>query len=143
MKIKHRLLQNQGFTLVETLVGMIMFGSVVGATLPVMMAYTLKTIDNDVKLGAVAVSQQVMDELRQSNATSLPASGVKQVLPSGASTAAMVFKNKTYSIKITYCNNATLCDSTTRQIMVDAYHGSRPEPVFSLETVYTQIKDEA
>jgi type II secretory pathway pseudopilin PulG len=129
-----------GLTLVETMVALVIFSAVVGTFLPIFGAYRVSTIKNDVRLAATAVSQQVMDELRQTDIAALPLTGNElEQMPSGASTSSLPYKGKYYRVTITYCNPNNNCNGNTRRIRVRTYHGSSTEPIFQLETVYTKL----
>jgi type II secretory pathway pseudopilin PulG len=132
-----------GLSLVEAMVALIIFGGVLSAMMPLFVTYSITTVKNDLKIGGMAVSQRVMDELRQAKIKELPSAGKKTELPSGTSTTSMEYKGAIYRVEIEYCNPNTNCDENTRQIKVSAFHGSNTNPVFQLETVYTQLKDEA
>ena len=71
MKIRLKPKQNDGFTLVETIAGMVIFLVASTAIIPVFMTYKLSTIRNDTRVGAVAIAQQVMDTLRSTDVTTL------------------------------------------------------------------------
>jgi prepilin-type N-terminal cleavage/methylation domain-containing protein len=133
----------KGMTLVETSVALVIFSTLVASFLPVFASYRMITIKNDVRLGATAVAQQVMDELRQTDIAALPASGNDlEQLPSGALTNSMPFKGKNYRVTITYCNPNTNCNGNTRRIRVRTYltgTTNTDEPIFQLETVYTKL----
>lgn len=136
----------KGMTLVETVVAMVIFTTMVASFLPLFVTYKATTIRNDIRLGAVAVSQQVMDELRRIDPGKLPTTGDNlETYPTvaqggtGASIAAMVHKGKTYRVTITYCNPTTSCVGDTRRIRVRAFHNSTTDPIFQLETIYTKL----
>jgi prepilin-type N-terminal cleavage/methylation domain-containing protein len=132
----------QGFTLIETIVGMLIFLIASTALVPIFMTYRLATINNDTKLGGMAVSQQIMDSLRQLDITSLPNTGTESALPSGDSINNLPFKGKYYTATITYCENSSYCDTNTRHLKVKTYtYGNTSQPpVFELETIYTRIQ---
>jgi prepilin-type N-terminal cleavage/methylation domain-containing protein len=142
-KISH---SNLGFSLVETMVALVIFGAMVGTMLPMFGAYKVKTINNDIRLGASAVTQRVMDDLRRANVRNLPNAGTVEALPSapdgtGESTHAMSYKGKVYRVAITYCSPNTDCDADSRRVAVKAYFGDGTDPIFQLETVYTELRN--
>jgi type II secretory pathway pseudopilin PulG len=144
LRVKHP--SEQGLALVETVVAIVIFTTMVVAFLPLFLSFKATTIRNDIRLGAVAVTQQVMDELRRIDPGKLPATGNNiESFPTvtqggtGASTAAMPYKGKTYRVAITYCNPSTDCIGDTRRISVKTYHSSNDDPIFQVETVYTKL----
>jgi prepilin-type N-terminal cleavage/methylation domain-containing protein len=138
-----KILRESGMSLLETMVALVIFGAIISAMMPLFVAFRLNTIKNDVKLGAIAVSQRVLDELRQEKISILPSSGKKEELPSGESTKSMAYKGTKYRVEIEYCNPSTNCDTTTRHIKISTFHLQSTQPVFEVETIYTQLKNEA
>jgi prepilin-type N-terminal cleavage/methylation domain-containing protein len=150
MKIRLKPNQNNGFTLVETVAGMVIFLVASTAIIPVFMTYKLSTIRNDTRVGAVAVAQQVMDTLRRTDVTTLRDPNVNTLgtstsLPTaagGASLNSLSFKGKTYSATITYCENTSYCDTNSKHIKVKVYPegDTANDPIFELETVYARLQ---
>ncbi len=160
INLKHRNIK--GFTLVEALVGLIMFAAALGGLLPLMMVSRTMALQNDGRIGAIAVAQQVMDSLRQIDVACIPSTGTDvtklpdRTCPSpptstGDSIASLPYKGKTYSATITYCaNSSTYCDTTTRLIRVRVFQDgntadvpARPAsatPIYQLETIYARLQ---
>lgn len=144
LQARHR--SEQGLALVETVVAIVIFTTMIVAFLPLFLSFKATTIRNDIRLGAAAVTQQVMDELRRIDPSKLPTTGDNiESFPTvaqggtGASTSAMLYKGKTYRVAITYCNPSTDCIGDTRRISVKTYHSNHNDPIFQLETVYTKL----
>jgi general secretion pathway protein I len=140
----------RGLALVETVVAMIIFTTMVVAFLPLFISFKATTIRNDIRLGAVAVSQEVMDELRRIEPCNIPTTGTVDYYPTslpncigsagtGASTASLPYKGKTYRVLLTYCDPSTDCVGDARRIRVRTFHSSSSDPIFQLETVYTKL----
>jgi prepilin-type N-terminal cleavage/methylation domain-containing protein len=144
MKTKIMPGEQQGFTLVETIVGMVMFLAISLSVLPVFAVYRTATIKNDMRIGAIAISQQIADTVRQQDIASLPNSGTLTTLPTGTadSLTSLSYKGKTYAANITYCQNNTYCDTATRQITIRVfpYGDTTQVPLYQLETVYTRLQ---
>lgn len=160
INLKHRNIK--GFTLVEALVGLIMFAAALGGLLPLMMVSRTMALQNDGRIGAIAVAQQVMDSLRQIDVACIPSTGTDVTkLPNrtcpnppastGDSIASLPYKGKTYSATITYCaNSSAYCDTTTRLIRVRVFQDgntadvpARPAsatPIYQLETIYARLQ---
>jgi type II secretory pathway pseudopilin PulG len=136
-------LRESGLSLLETMVALVIFGAIVSAMMPLFVTFRLSNLRNDIRLGAIAVSQRVLDELRQEKISILPSSGKKEELPSGESTRSMAYKGTQYRVEIEYCNPSNNCDATTRHIKVSTFHLNSTQPVFEVETIYTQLKNEA
>lgn len=128
----------QGMTLVETIVALVIFLIILGFMIPLFAKQRINTIKNEIETGAVTVSQQIMDELRQTNITTLPNSGSTTALPSGESLTSISVMNKVYSATIFYCETAVNCSSGARHIRVQVnYNG---QTVYQVTTVYTQVQ---
>jgi type II secretory pathway pseudopilin PulG len=147
-KMKHKL--TQGFTLVEAIVGMVMFAAAAAGLVPLIMVSRAFTLQSDSRIGAIAVSQQIMDTLRQADIANLPSSGTVTLLPSGDSIASLPYKGKIYSATITYCEASNYCDASTRHLKVKVYQDgntavtptrtSDAKPIYQLETIYARLQ---
>jgi Tfp pilus assembly protein PilV len=128
----------KGLTLIEAIIATLFFGVTVSVVLPGFMNFQTSTLRNEGELGAVAVSQQILDELRRVEVTSLPSSGTTTTLPSGASTTKL-YLGKEYSAAISYCPRIpTDCDANTRQIQVQvSLHG---KPIYTVETLFAKFE---
>jgi prepilin-type N-terminal cleavage/methylation domain-containing protein len=147
METRLKYKDKQGFTLIETIVGMLIFLIASLAIVPVFFSYKAATIRNDGKVGAIAISQQIMDSLRQMDVRDIPSTGTNVPnLPNGDLISDLNFKGKRYAATITYCENASYCESTatasSRHLNVKVYnYGTTSQPpVFQLETVYTRLQ---
>jgi type II secretory pathway pseudopilin PulG len=69
--------RNKGFTLVEAVVGLLMFEIAMAGLLPLLMISRRVALQNDSRIGAIAVAQQVMDSLRQLDVACIPSSGTE------------------------------------------------------------------
>jgi type II secretory pathway pseudopilin PulG len=136
----------RGLTMVETLIAMvILFGALAGAV-PLMMAYSLQNIRNEIKSGALAASSQVMDQLRQCDVTTLPRSGTTTIpatttsttSPCGTTIQPLQYTGKLYGATITYCQNTSYCDTNTRQVQIQISYNNAN--VYQAETVYTNFQ---
>jgi type II secretory pathway pseudopilin PulG len=146
--LKHK--HVRGFTLVEAVVGMVMFAALLGGLAPLIMVSRAFTLQSDNRIGAIAVAQEIMDSLRQGDIANLPSSGTTTTLPAGNSTTSLRYKGKVYSATVTYCETSTYCDTTTRHIKVKVYQDgntatvpTRPsdaKPVYQLETIYARLQ---
>jgi type II secretory pathway pseudopilin PulG len=153
---------NKGFTLVEAVVGLVMFAAALAGLIPLIMVSRTMALQSDSRVGAIAVAQQIMDSLRQIDVACIPSSGTDVTkLPdrtcpavpasTGDSIASLPYKGKTYSATITYCaDNNTYCDATTRQIRVRVFQDGNTAdvparsadatPIYQLETVYARLQ---
>lgn len=130
MKIKGS--SEQGLTLVETLVSLVIFLIILGFMIPMFANQRLNSLEREIETGAVAVSQQVMDELRQADISNLPSD------PAVPVTRVITELGKSYSVTITYCQITAFCSSEARHIRVQVNHHG--QTVYEVETVYTRLQ---
>lgn len=138
MKTKVFQHSDQGFTLIETIVSLVIFLTILGFMVPMFANQRLNTLQREIEMGAVAISQEIMDELRRVDISTLPSTGSTTTLPSGLSTTSVDRSNKGYSATIFYCENATYCGSEARHIRVQVRHHG--QTVHQVETVYSRIQ---
>lgn len=121
----------QGFTLVELLVAMVIFG--------IVMAYSISALTTNLQFNrrtelrgeAIAVTRQLLEGLRRSSITSLPATRTVQ-------TSNVTYNGRTYNVNTTYCADTTYCAGSARQVRVEVSYGS--SSLYSAETVFTALQ---
>jgi type II secretory pathway pseudopilin PulG len=146
--IQSRTQSEAGLTLVETMVSLLVFLTVIAGVVPAYMTYRLQALKNPVRTGAVAVSQQVMEEIRQINAVNdLPNAGSFNQTPAPKNNLLgnLNAYGKTYSATIYYCEKAAFCDVNSRYIRVAVFQkfgdGSLSSvPVYDVSTIYTKFE---
>lgn len=123
----------RGLTLVESVVSLLIFFVALAGIVPIFLNYTISTINNEKRTAAIAVSQQVLDGLRQSDIETLPESGTVTL-------ANVPYMGKTYTPTVTYCQNQTYCDveKKSRHIILQVSHNGNP--VYEAETVFTKFE---
>lgn len=152
---KRRCPSETGITLVETMVSLLIFLAVLSGIIPAYMSYRLQSINNPVRIGAVAVSQQILDEIRQvKDVNTLPNDGLVKTTtapsPRNTDVTNLSAYGKNYSAQIVYCETApvdksTYCSLNARYISVKVYqkfsNGSLSSaPVYEVSTVYTKFE---
>ena len=144
-----RVQASEGITLVETLVSLLIFMAVVAGVVPIYTTYRLQTLKNPVRTGAIAVSQQIMDELRQQPINTLPNNGISDVTsPAGTALTNISSYNKKFNAKIFFCEAAKtqFCDpNSSRYIRVAIFqafdNGTVSDtPVYEVSTIYTKFE---
>ncbi len=154
-----------GITLVETMVSLIIFLAVLAGLVPAYVSYRLQSIKNPVRLGAVSVSQQILDEIREvRDVNALPNDGVAKTTatPSTATLPALpalrrntdltnlTAYGKNYSAEVIYCETTPVntlkeyCTLNSRYIRVKVYqkfsNGNSTNPVYEVSTIYTKFE---
>jgi prepilin-type N-terminal cleavage/methylation domain-containing protein len=128
----------QGFTLLETLVAMLVLLAALAGVVPLFMTYRLSIINNEEETGAIYISEQLMDQIRQVDASTMPTGGSYTALPSGVSIEEVDHLGKTYNPTITYCQNSTFCDTNSRHILIEVNRNG--DEIYEVETVYTKFE---
>ena len=132
-------LSESGFSLLEAMVSLLVLLAMMAGILPVFMSWRLSTIQNSIKTGAISISQEILDELRQDpNVSGWDSSGSQTKMPSGESIASIEYEGRTFNASLTYCSNSQFCSTSTRQITLDVSHNN--ETIYSIETVYTEFE---
>lgn len=128
--LKHRK-SERGLSLVESVVSLLIFNIALAGIVPVFLNSAVATIRNEKRTAGIAVSQQVLDELRQADAAGLPQSGTQTL-------AKVTHLGKDYIPKVTYCQNATYCDANSRHIKIEIDQDGKS--IYEAETVFTKFE---
>ena len=133
-----RLLQHQpkkfdkGFTLIEIMVALVVFGIVMAALPVAFMSHLTYNTRMEKKTGALNAAQQVLDNLRVQDPSTLPISGV--VGPQAVS-----MNDTNYQVLTYFCENSHYCNtSTSRHIRVAVKENN--ETLYEVQTVFTRLK---
>ena len=125
------MIKQSGFSLIEVMVAMVIFGVVSASMAPVFMNHLKFNTAMEVRSGAYAAAQQVLDDLRSQDPSSMPSSGSSAAtsVPAG---------DRIYSVVTSYCLQASYCASANiRHLKVEvSYKGNL---VYSVETVFTKL----
>lgn len=133
--------KREGFTLLEAMVSLLVLFAMMAGLLPVFMSWRLTTINNTIKTGAIAISQEILDELRQDKNISTwdQSNTALTVKPSGESIEAINYGGKTYNASLTYCAISDYCDTNTRHVTLAVSHNN--ETIYTIQTVYTAFDE--
>jgi type II secretory pathway pseudopilin PulG len=154
-----------GITLVETMVSLIIFLAVLAGLVPAYVSYRLQSIKNPVRLGAVSVSQQILDEIREvrdinalpndgvAKTTATPSTPTLPALPAlrrNTDLTNLTAYGKNYSAQVIYCetipiDKSNYCSTNARHIHVLVFqkfsNGSvSTNPVYEVSTIYTKLE---
>ncbi|MCC6931633.1 MAG: type II secretion system protein [Deltaproteobacteria bacterium] len=129
---KCRFKRELGFTVVEVLVSMVIFGIVMASLPAVFLTHARINQRMEIKAEAMAAGQQIMDGFRAADPITLPASGV------GADQVTII-NDHNYVVEPTFCENVNFCKSeSNRHIKLRIFNEG--EEVAQLETVFTRLK---
>ena len=121
----------KGFTLVESLIAMAIMGIALAGVLPSFIHNLDTNTSSERHSDAVAVAQQVLEQLRVEDPTLMPTSGSSdiQILTVGG---------RDYEVVERYCDITAYCTSASRHIIVEVSFAGRE--IYELETVFTQLQ---
>lgn len=125
-----KLLSQAGFTLIEILVSLAIFCVVSAVMAPSFMYHLKINTQAELKNGAIAVTQQVLDSIRPIDVSTLPTSG--------SSTQNISAGERTFSLKTIYCNNASWCSMSSRHIKIEVSYKNKK--IYETETVFSQLR---
>jgi len=123
---------NNGFTLIEVMISLLIFTVVLGGMAPAFVAQLKHNTNSAIRTEAIAAAQIVIDQLRVKDPATLPASGT------GTAVATTV-GNHSFTVTPSYCETATYCTTiNNRHITVRVTYNN--EEVFKTQTVFTQLR---
>jgi prepilin-type N-terminal cleavage/methylation domain-containing protein len=125
-------LNDSGFTLIEVMVAMLVFGVVMSTMPSVFVAHLRYNQRAEIKTASMHAAQRVLDSYRVVDPSSLPSSG-------SVTEANIVIGSYTFSPTTSFCSQASYCiTNNNRHIKVDiAYDG---ENTYTVETVFTKLR---
>lgn len=124
-------MKEDGFTLLEALVAMGLMAILLVGVLPTFSVLLAANTRNEERTGAVAVGQQVMEQLRQEEIADLPEDGA--VGPQIVSV-----DGRDYEVRTWYCLAEQFCGEDSRHVLIEVNYGG--QTVFAIESVYTQLR---
>lgn len=124
-------MNERGMTVVEALVAIAILGVAMAAVMPAFVIQVHVNTDNELRSGAVAAAQQVMESLRLDDPASMPESGFTGPLTINAG-------SRQYEAFVRYCRRSDYCNAGSRNLVVEVYFDDRL--VYSVETVFTQLR---
>jgi prepilin-type N-terminal cleavage/methylation domain-containing protein len=121
----------KGFTLVEALVAISIMGIALAGIVPSFLHNMDTNTSSEQHSDAVAVAQEVLEQLRHEDPTLMQSSGSSDV-------QVIAVGGRDYEVINSYCTNSDYCTSGSRHIVVEVSFAGRI--IYELETVYTQLQ---
>ncbi len=124
-------MDSRGFTLIELMFSLLLFGVTASAVTYGFRAMSQQNTQSEVRSGAIGAAQQVLDELRLTDPISLPTNGsTSQNITYGA---------RTYTVTTSYCALASYCTSSSiRQIRLGVSYNGQTR--YQVDTVFCQLR---
>jgi prepilin-type N-terminal cleavage/methylation domain-containing protein len=129
--MRRQITTSAGFTLIETLVSLLIFSLVSAAMMPAFFSQLKFSHQSKIKTGAFAAAQRALDAVRVENPETLPSGGATatSTIPAG---------DYSYDVVLTYCSPSTYCTSRARFITASvSYQGNE---LYEVSTVYTRLR---
>ena len=121
-----------GFTLLEVMVSLMLFGIVSAGIMPVFSDFIKHNSSSNLKTQAMAAAQHKLDDLRLQNPQDMPSSGTQgpEVFDVGA---------RSFQVYTTYCAISSFCGTNNnRHLRVEAYYDGQKQ--FGVDTVFTTLR---
>ncbi len=122
----------KGFTLVEVLAALVIFGLIVAGMGPIFLQQLKHNHTSEIKTEAMGAAQIVLDRIRTVDPATLPTSG-------NGTAQSVTVGTRTFTVTPSYCENAGFCTSASvRHIRVRVLY--KNSLVFTTQTVYAQLR---
>ncbi len=122
----------QGFTLIEVMIAMIIYLLILASMLPVFVSFTRLNTLTEIRTEAASAGAFVLDQLRLLDPITMPASGSDPA-------ENIVVGTRTYSVVTSYCSDVTYCNTNNnRHILIQASY--KGQVFYEVETVFTQLR---
>lgn len=123
---------DQGFTLLEVLVSVMIFSVAALGTAQAFSTHLSFNSLSEQRTGAISAAQQVLDKLRTQDPADLPNGGASM-------TEYVVIPPRTYAVKVTFCGDMTYCTAPTVRFLqtVVSLHG---RTYYEVDTLFSQLR---
>lgn len=122
--------KEQGFSLAEALVALSILAIALSSLIPSFIFYRQMNAGMEARMQAVTAAEQVMDERRTVDPSTMPSSG--------STSQNVMVGHRNFTITTSYCLRAAYCGPDTRDITVEVnFNGNS---IYRTETVYTRLQ---
>jgi prepilin-type N-terminal cleavage/methylation domain-containing protein len=127
-----RTTSERGFTLIEVIVAIGLFGIVAMGLAGGFVSQMKTNNENAIRIQAISAAQQVLDSLRVEDPASFPPTGSDA--PRNITVSGRVF-----SVVVSYCSISSLCPATTtRHLRASVTYKGKKR--YEVDTVFSQLK---
>jgi len=120
-----------GFTMLEILISMVLFGIVSTAMAQAYIGQMRANSRSETRSQALQAATRVLDYTRTLDPASLPSSG-------SSSPQTVQVNDKSFIVTLYYCRLAALCSATSRNVAAEVYY--RNNKVYEVSTVFAQLR---
>ena len=124
-------MSERGFSLVEVLLAVALVGTVILGVLPAFVVCKDTNTRNELRSGAAAAAQTVMEAHRRVDPATLPTSG-------STSPQVITVGDRDFEVVTHYCVENAWCDHQSRHLVVEVGFGT--DTILSIESVYTKLR---
>ena len=138
----HKKKKNEGFSLIESVVALLIFVITFSLAAPLFVAQQKSNITNSARTGAVSLSQQVLDNLRLETTLTLGETNENSVTSQGKQYNYNQFictaKPSINTDSSVSCNTTVDASNPMRYILLQVEYNE--ETIYTVETIYTEIQ---
>jgi prepilin-type N-terminal cleavage/methylation domain-containing protein len=121
---------NRGFSLIESLIGLALLAIVLVSLLPAFTTLMDANSFSEEHSAALAAGQLVTERLRLVDPGKLPTSGSSSVV-------AVTVDGRDFEVQTHFCRVSEYCSAGTRHVTVEIRYGG--QKVYDVDTVYTRM----
>ncbi|AFY38580.1 hypothetical protein Lepto7376_2290 [[Leptolyngbya] sp. PCC 7376] len=133
---------NGGFSLIESIVSLLIFVITFSLAAPLFVAQQKSNINNEIRTGAVSLSQQVLDNLRLETSLTLGETNESSISSLGKEYSYNQFvcsdKPSFNADSSVSCNTTVDLSNPMRYILLQVEYNE--ETIYTVETIYTDIQ---
>ncbi|MER3484186.1 MAG: prepilin-type cleavage/methylation domain-containing protein [Meiothermus sp.] len=119
-----------GLSFIEVVVALSILGVVLVGVVPSFLSYMELNTRSEQRSNAVRLVEERLEALRLVNPQTLPTAGSQDSIQTR--------NGRAYTVRTTYCAEASLCNSGSRHIRVEVFLNGRN--IYAAETVFTQLR---
>ena len=123
-------MNQRGMSLVESLLALTLMGVVLTALLAAFVVMLDVNTRDDQRTLALAAAQQVLEQRRRADVSTLPSAGTSDV-------ALVTIGSREFEVVEHYCTLPEYCGDETRHVLVEVSYGGRQ--IVNASSVYTQL----